>query len=90
MGVDVAANSPEARALFERAEAILGYDLLALQKNGPEEKLRETQYSQPAIFVTNVALYAAATDFSAQVVVSAGHSFARILQPVCRRVDLVR
>lgn len=76
MGDDAAANSPEARALFERAEAILGYDLLALQKNGPEEKLRETQYSQPAIFVTNVALYAAATDFSAQVVVSAGHSFA--------------
>ncbi len=76
MGVDVAANSPEARALFEKAEAILGYDLLALQQNGPEERLRETQYSQPAIFVTNVALYAAAADFATQVVASAGHSFA--------------
>ena len=75
MGVDVAANSPEARALFERAAPIVGYDLLELQKNGPDEKLRETQYSQPAIFVTNVALYTAANGFDSQVVVSAGHSF---------------
>ena len=77
MGVDVAANYPPASALFEKAQSILGYDLLALQKNGPEEKLRETQYSQPAIFVTNLALYTAAASqgFDANVVVSAGHSF---------------
>ena len=77
MGVDVAAHSPPARALFEIAQSIVGYDLLALQKNGPDEKLRETQYSQPAIFVTNLALYtaAAADGFDSHVVVSAGHSF---------------
>ncbi len=74
MGVDVAARSSEARDLFERANAILGYDLLQLQKSGPEEKLRETQYSQPSIFVTNVALYAAVGEDFAPVV-SAGHSF---------------
>ncbi len=74
MGVDVAANSGTARDLFERANAILGYDLLALQENGPEEKLRETQFSQPAIFVTNVALYHAVGDGLAPLV-SAGHSF---------------
>ena len=59
MGVDVAAASPAARTLFERANAVLGYDLLALQRIGPEEKLRETEYSQPAIFTTNLALYEA-------------------------------
>jgi len=75
MGVDLAANSAVARDLFERAEAVLGYDLLALQKNGPEEKLRETQFSQPAIFTTNVALYAALELPEGAVVVSAGHSF---------------
>ncbi len=74
MGVDVAAQSPQARALFDRAASILGYDLLALAQNGPEEKLRETQYSQPAIFTTNVALYAAVGELL-QPVVSAGHSF---------------
>lgn len=74
MGVDIAAKSPAAKDLFDRAARVLGYDLLALQANGPEEKLRETQYSQPAIFVTNVALYAAAAD-AITPVASAGHSF---------------
>ena len=74
MGVDVALHSSEARALFSRSSEILGYDLLALQQDGPEEKLRETQFSQPAIFATNVALYFAVGP-SLTPVVSAGHSF---------------
>lgn len=74
MGVDAAKHSQAARDVFERASEILGYDLLELQRNGPEEKLRETQYSQPAIFTTNVALYAAVGELL-EPVVSAGHSF---------------
>lgn len=74
MGVDAAQQSPAARELFERANGILGYDLLALQRTGPEEKLRETQYSQPAIFTTNVALYVAVGDVL-RPIASAGHSF---------------
>ena len=84
MGVDVAAHSPEARDLFERATRVLGYDLLALQREGPDEKLRETQYSQPAIFTTNVALCAASgSDF--KPVVSAGHSFGEFCSLVVAR-----
>lgn len=75
MGCDVAAQSRAAREIFERAEAMLGYDLLGLAREGPEEKLRETEYSQPAIFTTNVALYEAVGDVL-EPVVSAGHSFA--------------
>ncbi|HLX26140.1 MAG TPA: ACP S-malonyltransferase, partial [Candidatus Cybelea sp.] len=74
MGADVAAHSQAARELFDRAKGVLGYDVLQLQKDGPEEKLRETQFSQPAIFTTNVALYTALGDAIAPVV-SAGHSF---------------
>ncbi|HET7815703.1 MAG TPA: ACP S-malonyltransferase [Candidatus Baltobacteraceae bacterium] len=74
MGVDVAAKSSAAADIFERAKRVLGYDLLDLQKNGPEEKLRETQYSQPAIFTTNLATYYA-VELKAAPVVSAGHSF---------------
>ena len=77
MGVDIAAHSNTARALFERSGEILGYDLLALQRQGPDERLRETQYSQPAIFATNVALYAA-VGASLAPIVSAGHSFGEI------------
>jgi [acyl-carrier-protein] S-malonyltransferase len=74
MGVDIAQHSPVADALFRESKQILGYDLLALCADGPEEKLRETRYSQPAIFVTNIAL-ASAVGESLGPVVSAGHSF---------------
>jgi [acyl-carrier-protein] S-malonyltransferase len=75
MGVDVAERSPEARRLFDLAAGVLGYDLLALQKDGPDERLRETKYSQPAIFVTNVALFTALGEAGTHLVASAGHSF---------------
>jgi len=74
MGADIAARSHEAHSLFESATGVLGYDLLALQKDGPDERLRETRYSQPAIFTTNVALYSAVGG-GFRPVVSAGHSF---------------
>ncbi|MGR4065357.1 MAG: ACP S-malonyltransferase [Vulcanimicrobiaceae bacterium] len=75
MGVDAAERSSEARRLFDVAAGILGYDLLALQKDGPDERLRETQFSQPAIFVTNVALFAALGEPGKHLIASAGHSF---------------
>ncbi len=76
MGADVAAHSPAAKSVFDRAGALLGYNLLELQSHGPDEKLRETMYSQPAIFASNYALYEAVEWLSP--VVSAGHSFGEI------------
>lgn len=46
---------PEAKALFDKASEILGYDLAALIRDGPQEKLDQTLYSQPAVFVTSLA-----------------------------------
>ena len=77
MGVEIARASPAARAVFECANRVLGYDVLALQENGPEERLRETVFSQPAIFTTNVALYAASSDLL-EPIASAGHSFGEL------------
>lgn len=74
MGVDAARAYPAALECFTTARTILGYDLLELCERGPEERLRETRYAQPAIFVTNVAL-AAAVGEVLEPVVSAGHSF---------------
>ena len=76
MGGDLARHVPAVAALFERAEHILGYDLAAIVANGPEEKLRETQYAQPAIYVVNYALAVAAGDVP--FVASAGHSFSEL------------
>jgi [acyl-carrier-protein] S-malonyltransferase len=84
MGTDVAARSPEAAALLRRATAVLGYDMMALLTEGPEEKLRETRYSQPAIFATNLALYAAVGE-PLQPAVSAGHSFGEFCSLVAAR-----
>jgi [acyl-carrier-protein] S-malonyltransferase len=73
MGGAVAERYPVAADLFRRAERVLGYDLRGLIANGPQEKLRETMIAQPAIYVTNYALAAAAG--ALPVAASAGHSF---------------
>ena len=46
---------PAALELFTRASAILGYDLAAICRQGPAEKLNATSISQPAILVTSLA-----------------------------------
>lgn len=74
MGVGIAGEFSSARELFDVATSILGYDLLELQRSGPEDRLRETQFSQPAIFTTNCALRAAVGDVL-RPIASAGHSF---------------
>lgn len=47
--------SPKARELFERANEVLGYDLLAVCQEGPAERLDSTVVSQPALFVCSLA-----------------------------------
>lgn len=46
---------PAAKELFDRAAGILGYDLLAICKTGPVERLNATDVSQPAIYVASLA-----------------------------------
>ncbi len=55
MGRALVERFPTARALFERASEILGYDLAELCSAGSEEKLSATEFSQPALFVTGIA-----------------------------------
>lgn len=52
---DVCKDVPAAKALFDKASEILGYDLLTLCTEGPKEKLDSTVISQPAIFVASMA-----------------------------------
>jgi [acyl-carrier-protein] S-malonyltransferase len=55
MGRQLVETLPAARELFERAAAVVGYDLLAVCLEGPAAKLDSTAYSQPALFVTSLA-----------------------------------
>lgn len=41
--------------MFTVAEKVLGYDLLSLCMNGPEEDLMKTVHCQPAVFITSLA-----------------------------------
>src|SRR4051794_5594988 len=55
MGAAVCAKVPAARALFDRASSVLGYDLYRLCTEGPAADLDSTVHSQPALFVTSLA-----------------------------------
>jgi [acyl-carrier-protein] S-malonyltransferase len=59
MGADVAAAYPAAREVFRRASAVLGLDLLAICRDGPEETLVRTDVQQPAILTVGAAVLAA-------------------------------
>lgn len=55
MGKRLVEQFPAAKALFDQAKDILGYDLAELCFNGPAEELDSTIYSQPALFVCSLA-----------------------------------
>ena len=58
MGTEVVRESPAARAVFERADDILGYRFSRICFEGPEDLLQRTDVSQPAILVTSLATLA--------------------------------
>ncbi len=55
MGRDLARAFPVAQQTFEEANDALGFNLAELCWNGPEEQLRLTEFTQPAIFTVSVA-----------------------------------
>ena len=59
MGKSFAEADPAARALYDRAAQILGYDLASISFDGPIEKLTVSAHAQPAIFVASVAAWQA-------------------------------
>lgn len=59
MGKDFYESSPAARELFDKANDIVGFDLKSIAFNGPEDRLNQTDISQPAIYVTSIASFLA-------------------------------
>lgn len=73
MGKDIFEYSPIAKKLFEKANVILGFDIMEIMFNGSAEDLKETKVTQPAVFLHSVAL-AKALGNSFQPDCVAGHS----------------
>ncbi|HEY1025796.1 MAG TPA: ACP S-malonyltransferase [Sphingobacteriaceae bacterium] len=56
MGKDLYDQSEEAKELFEKANAILGFRITDMMFNGTDEDLKQTNVTQPAIFLHSVIL----------------------------------
>src|SRR5690348_15239128 len=75
MGKDLADTFPEARAVFERADEVLGAPLSRLCFEGPADELTLTHNAQPALLAHGAAVWAIARDrIVARIRAAAGHS----------------
>ena len=72
MGKDLYESSPGARALFDKADDILGFKISDIMFGGTDEQLKETRVTQPAVFLHSVISALCLPDFKPDMV--AGHS----------------
>lgn len=72
MGKDLYETFPETRDVFDRANEILGFDLKKICFEGPEEILKQTENTQPALFVHSLAVFELLKNFDVKA--AAGHS----------------
>lgn len=72
MGKDLHERSSAARELFSRADDILGFPLSKVCFEGPEDELRQTRNTQPAIFLHSIAAWTVLP--AKDVAMVAGHS----------------
>ena len=84
MGKELSQNFSAAREVFEEANDALGFDLARLCFDGPEEELRLTANTQPAILTTSVAAQrVVAAETGLQPNLAAGHSLGEYSALVC-------
>ncbi len=74
MGKELAEKYPGAKAVFDTAKEVLGYDIGAVAFEGPEEELNKTINSQPAIMACSLAAFEAARAEGIDFDGVAGHS----------------
>ena len=72
MGKDIYDANPKAKALFDNADRILGFDISRIMFSGSADELKQTNVTQPAIFIHSVAIALSQEAQSPDMV--AGHS----------------
>ena len=84
---DLVDNFPAASQTFAEASAKLGYDLLSLCINGPEEKLDQTEHTQPALLTASYAAWRIWQESGGtRPMYMAGHSLGEYSALVCAGV----
>lgn len=84
MGKDLYASNPQAKNLFETANACLGFRITDVMFEGTKEELQQTQVTQPAVFLHSVILAKTTPQF--QPVMVAGHSLGELSALVANQV----
>lgn len=84
MGKELYDSNAEAKALFDKANEILGFSITDVMFEGSDEDLKETKITQPAVFLHSVILAKTMTDFTPGMV--AGHSLGEISALVAANV----
>ena len=74
MGRDLAQQFPVAAATFAEADEALGFPLSHIFFNGPEDELRLTENTQPAILTVSVAVLRVLAEHGISPALAAGHS----------------
>jgi [acyl-carrier-protein] S-malonyltransferase len=74
MGIQLFEQYPQVAPLFEQAQEVLGWDLLQVCKEGPDDRLRQTDVAQPALYVTGYATFVALGSLGIRPDAVAGHS----------------
>ncbi|MGB1800690.1 MAG: ACP S-malonyltransferase [Gammaproteobacteria bacterium] len=79
--------SPDIKELFNTASDVLSYDLLDIITSGPEDKLNQTEITQPALLATAYATWLAIEKHSdVKPAVLAGHSLGEYVALLCANV----
>ena len=68
MGKDLYEGSDVAKELFEKANSILGFDIMDIMFNGDAEALKQTKITQPAIFIHSTILAMCTDSFTPDMV----------------------
>ena len=74
MGLDLKENSEKARKYFEMSNEIMECDIQSIIFDGPEEKLKRTEYTQPAIYIVSAIIGYLLIDKGLKPDALAGHS----------------
>lgn len=74
MGKELYESSRDAALILDRANEALGYDLKELLFNGPQERLTDTKYAQPAIYTVSAMYLEKAKSDGLEYEYAAGHS----------------
>lgn len=83
MGKDLYDGYASVRRMFEKAEEILGFDLAEICFEGPEAKLNQTRFTQPALYVHSAAVADLLYQNGIQASAVAGHSLGEFSALAC-------